>query len=98
MTVSAGYPFSGPTYRDGNALAGPLSEIFAVDVTAAVSRCAHCTRTGPLGGLHVYDRGPGRVARCPGCGEVMMRMVRGRGEVWLDMSGTAALAIPMDDR
>ncbi|MET9668036.1 hypothetical protein ABZY19_22090 [Streptomyces sp. NPDC006475] len=24
--------------------------------------------------------------------------VRGRGEVWLDMSGTAALAIPMDDQ
>ncbi|MFF3242139.1 DUF6510 family protein [Streptomyces sp. NPDC002870] len=98
MTVPDGHAFSEPTYTDGNALAGPLSEIFAVDVTAASSRCAHCSRTGPVGGLHVYDRAPGRVARCPGCGEVMIRMVHGNGEVWLDMSGTAALAIPLDDQ
>jgi hypothetical protein len=27
-------------YEDGNVLAGPMREIFAVDVTAATGRCA----------------------------------------------------------
>ena len=35
-------------HLDGNALAGPLGEIFAVDVTAAVGRCASCGLTGPI--------------------------------------------------
>ncbi|WP_333937949.1 DUF6510 family protein [Streptomyces sp. HUAS 31] len=34
-------------YVDGNALAGPLSEVFAVDVTPATSRCANCGCKGP---------------------------------------------------
>ena len=29
---------------DGNALAGPLSEVFAVEVTAAVAQCRGCGR------------------------------------------------------
>ena len=28
-----------PTYLDGNAAAGALSEVFAMDVTAAITRC-----------------------------------------------------------
>ncbi|QBJ89072.1 hypothetical protein D0Z67_01195 [Streptomyces seoulensis] len=31
---------------DGNALAGPLSELFAVDLTVATRRCAHCGAEG----------------------------------------------------
>ncbi len=63
-------------YLDGNALAGPLSEIFAVDITAALGRCANCGRTGPVAALRLYVRAPGLVARCPGCDAVMMRLVR----------------------
>jgi hypothetical protein len=83
-------------YEDGNALAGPLSEIFAFDVTSAVSRCAHCDRTAPVAGLRLYGRLPGLVARCPECGRVVMRLVRGADRAWLDMRGTVTLAIPMD--
>ena len=32
---------------DGNALAGPLSEVFALEVTAAVARCRGCGRSSP---------------------------------------------------
>jgi hypothetical protein len=52
-------------YVDGNALAGPLSEIFAIDLTVAAGRCG---RTGPVAGMRLYTRdaavhkgaGPGR--------------------------------------
>ncbi|GAA3831171.1 DUF6510 family protein [Streptomyces chiangmaiensis] len=82
-------------YVDGNALAGPLSEVFAVDVTAATSRCANCGCTGPLARLHVYRHAPGLVARCQQCGSVMLRTTRTRDAVWLDMGGVASLAIPV---
>ncbi|MGP4027602.1 DUF6510 family protein [Actinomadura sp. 3N407] len=86
-----------PDYIDGNAMAGPLSEIFAVDVTAAGCRCAHCGLTGPVAELRVYGRAPGLVARCQGCGHIVLRLVRGPGTVWLDMRGTVALSIPVEE-
>lgn len=82
-------------YQDGNALAGPLQEIFAVDLTSAVGRCARCGVAGPVATLRVYGRAPGLVARCPGCGEVMLRLVQGAHSVWLDLTGTLRLQIPI---
>jgi hypothetical protein len=84
-------------YEDGNALAGPLAEIFAVDVTAAVSECTGCHASGPLAGLRVYDHAPGMVARCPECGQVMLRLVRSSTDAWLDLHGTLNLRIPMPE-
>lgn len=83
------------TYQDGNVLAGPLSEIFAVDVTAAVGRCAGCGNTGPVAGLRVYGPDPGLVARCPGCDQVILRLVRGPDAAWLDLRGAVSLRIPL---
>jgi Family of unknown function (DUF6510) len=83
------------TYVDGNALAGPLREIFAVDVTVAVSQCVACGRSGPLAELHVYSRGPGLVARCSGCGSVVLRLVRDPAGAWLDLRGSVRLRIPL---
>jgi hypothetical protein len=80
---------------DGNALAGPLSEIFAVDVTAARGECAGCGHTGPVAAFHVYTQAPGLVARCPGCESVMLRLVRGPESAWLDLRGTISLRIPL---
>jgi len=82
-------------HLDGNALAGPLAEIFTADVTAAVSRCATCGLTGPVGTLRVYDRAPGLVARCPGCEEVVLRLVRSPDAAWLDLRGAVSLRIPL---
>ncbi len=99
-SVKAGSPDMGDAhdgYVDGNALAGPLSEVFAVDVTAATSRCANCGCTGPLARLRVYMHAPGLVARCQECGRVVLRATRTRDALWLDMSGAASLAIPMGE-
>ncbi|MEQ7129139.1 DUF6510 family protein [Actinopolymorpha sp. B11F2] len=82
-------------YVDGNALAGPLQEVFAVDVTGATSRCASCGRTGPVATLHVYTHAPGLVGRCPGCDGVVLRLVRGPESAWLDLRGTVFLRVPL---
>ncbi|WP_049563790.1 DUF6510 family protein [Nonomuraea sp. SBT364] len=84
-------------HLDGNALAGPLGEIFAVDVTAATGRCASCGLAGPVASLRVYGPEPGLVARCPGCEEVVLRLVRGPGAAWLDLRGTISLRVPLPD-
>jgi hypothetical protein len=84
-------------YEDGNALAGPLGEIFAVDVTRASARCANCGTTGPVAALQVYSHAPGLVARCPGCAAVVMRLVRSPDAAWLDLRGTVRLRIPLPD-
>ncbi|MDX3105499.1 DUF6510 family protein [Nonomuraea angiospora] len=84
-------------HLDGNALAGPLGEIFAVDVTAAIGRCASCGLAGPVASLRVYGPDPGLVARCPGCEEVILRLVRGPGTAWLDLRGTVSLRVNLPD-
>ena len=82
-------------FSDGNLLAGPLREIFAVDVTVASGRCASCGRVGPVAELRVYPNAPGLVARCPGCDAVVLRLVRGPSSAWLDLRGSAFLRIPL---
>ena len=82
-------------YLDGNALAGPLREIFTVDTTSAECHCVVCGRTGPVASLRVYSRAPGLVARCPGCEQVVLRLVSGADTAWLDLRGTVSLRIPL---
>jgi hypothetical protein len=84
-----------PRYVDGNMLAGPLGEIFAVDLTAAAERCANCGLTRPLAALHVYSHAPGLVGRCPSCEQVVMRLVRTPGQAWLDLRGAVFLRVPL---
>jgi hypothetical protein len=80
-------------YVDGNALAGPLAEVFAFDISASSAACAGCGRTGVLAELHVYAGGPGRTGRCPGCAEVMLRYAETPYGRWLDLRGTAMLRL-----
>ena len=58
-------------YEDGNAMAGPLREIFAVDLTAARGQCVHCGLSNPVAALRVYSRAPGP-------GRPLSRLRRGR--------------------
>jgi Zn finger protein HypA/HybF involved in hydrogenase expression len=81
------------THLDGNVLAGELGELFAVDVTTAIAECASCGRTGAIAQTMVYSDAPGWIARCPACGEIMLRLVRGPGRAWLDLRGTACLEL-----
>lgn len=84
-------------HLDGNALAGALREIFAVDLTAADAPCAGCGQAWVLAQLLVYagPHAPGLVARCPGCDAVLLRMVRGPAGAWLDLRGVAVLRVPL---
>jgi hypothetical protein len=80
----------------GNALAGPLHDVFRPDVTAAMAGCSNCGWTGPMGGVRVFDQeGPGLVARCPSCDQVLLRVVHGPGRAWLDLRGLSYLQLPM---
>lgn len=79
---------------DGNALAGPLSEVFAIDVTTAVARCRGCARPTVVAELVVYGPDPGLVARCPGCADVVLRLVRSPDATWLDLAGMTSLRVP----
>jgi len=81
------------TFLDGNAAAGALRELFAVDVTAGRGQCAGCGRTAPLAEARLYLRSPGLVARCTGCDSVLLRLVRGPDRVWLDLRGLACLQL-----
>jgi hypothetical protein len=85
------------TWVDGNELAGVMRELFAVDVTVARGECAACHRVGPMAEARVYSRAPGLVARCAGCEEVLMRVVRGPDRAWLDLRGVIYLEFPMPD-
>jgi hypothetical protein len=80
-------------FEDGNVLAGPLREIFAVDVTSATVRCANCRRVETVAELRVYTRAPGAVARCAGCAAVLIKLVRGPDRAWLDLRGLVCLEI-----
>jgi DNA-directed RNA polymerase subunit RPC12/RpoP len=88
---------SSETWTDGNALGGPLQEVFSVDLSAAMGRCSNCGRTGPLAESRVFDHAPGLVARCPNCGQPVLRLVRGPGRAWLDLRGLAYLQIALPD-
>lgn len=81
------------THLDGNAAAGDLRTIFAVDLTAATGQCASCGRTAPLGAAQLYNQAPGLVARCAGCDGVLLRLVTGPGRAWLDVRGLTYLQV-----
>ena len=80
-------------YLDGNAAAGELSKILAVDVTAAVGQCAHCGATKRFADAHVYMQCPGVVARCAACEHVLVRLVSVGHRVVLDMRGITYLSL-----
>ena len=89
MTVS-------PNYIDGNGLAGPFAEIFAVELTGAATTCVGCGRRSTVAELHVYMSGPGAVARCPGCEATVLRYARTPNHAVLDLRGTMSLSIPVE--
>jgi hypothetical protein len=81
-------------WSDGTALAGPLHDVFCVEVTTAIGRTG-CGRIGPMAEVRVFDHAPGVVARCPVCDQVLLRLVRGPGRVWLDLRGLTYLQLPV---
>jgi hypothetical protein len=80
-------------YLDGNAAAGELSKIFAMDVTAAEGQCAHCGATKRFAEAHLYMQCPGVVARCAVCEHVLLRLVSVRQRLFLDVRGMTYLCL-----
>jgi hypothetical protein len=80
-------------YIDGNAAAGELSNIFAMDVTAAKGQCAHCGAIKRFAEARVYMRCPGLVARCSVCQHVLLRFVKARQRAFLDLRGMSCLIL-----
>ena len=77
---------------DGNAVAGLLQELFAVEMTTAVGTCGTCGAAGPVGAVHVY-RGAGVVLRCPHCGNMLAKLVKSDSRVWIDFTGIRSLEV-----
>lgn len=80
-------------YIDGNAAAGELSNIFAMDVTVAEGQCAHCGATKRFAEAHLYMQAPGVVARCAVCEHVLLRFVKARQRAFLDLRGMTCLIL-----
>jgi hypothetical protein len=80
---------------DGNAMAGNLREIFAVDMTAARFTCAGCGHADVIAALRLWGPAPGQVGRCPHCEDVVLRLVSAPGRVFLDLRGTVRLEVPV---
>jgi len=80
-------------HLDGNAAAGELSNLFAVDITVAEGECSQCGTSRPFAQAHLYMDGPGLVARCADCENVLLRLVKARQRVLLDLRGMAYLSV-----
>ena len=80
-------------HLDGNALGGMLADVFGRDVTGGHARCGECGADNPVGALVAYTRAPGRVLRCPGCGAVLLTVVRHPGGYRLTFDKLRSLEI-----
>lgn len=81
------------SFVDGNAAAGELRSVFCMDVTDADGQCATCGNVASLAQSRVYAFEPGIVLRCVVCEHPLIRIARGTGRTWLDVSGLAYLEL-----
>ena len=77
---------------DGNAIAGLLQEVFAVEMTTAIGICDGCGAANAIGAVHVF-RGAGVVMRCPHCGNALAKIVRKDERVWVSFQGIRAIEL-----
>jgi hypothetical protein len=78
---------------DGNAAAGRLLDLFAVDMTNAIVKCGGCERESALATLALYGGAVGVVLRCPGCDAVNMRLTNTGRSIHLDLRGASCVSI-----
>jgi hypothetical protein len=77
---------------DGNAVAGLLQEVFAVEMTTVVGTCAGCGAAEAVGAVRVF-RGAGVVLRCPHCDNALVKIVRDDARLWISFPGVRALQV-----
>jgi hypothetical protein len=78
---------------DGNAAAGLLREIFALEMTTALGTCGGCGNSGSLGELMLYGGEIGTVLRCPTCDNLLICITHTPEGYWLDLRGLQILRI-----
>ncbi len=78
---------------DGNALAGPLSEIFSVDMTMATGTCASCGDASPLATSMVYLKPKTWIVRCHVCDAVLLTIIQSSTATRIELAGMASLSI-----
>jgi hypothetical protein len=78
---------------DGNAAAGDLQELFAVEVTQMTGVCGNCGRSGPLAEARTFALAPGLTLRCPGCEAVLARLVHLPDRTLFELRGLRRLEL-----
>ena len=97
-TDSGPRPDADMRHLDGNAAAGLLRELFAMDVTAADATCVGCGSVGAVGALLEYGHAMGVVLRCAHCDAAVLRVSRTSDGFWLDLTGARVLRLPSSVR
>ena len=78
---------------DGNAAGGMLSELFALDVTAAQIVCDGCGTVAAVASACDYGGPMGAILRCAHCGTAVLRLTHTPAGLWLDMRGARRLFV-----
>jgi Zn finger protein HypA/HybF involved in hydrogenase expression len=81
-----------PLMLDGNAVAGLLQEVFAVEMTTAIATCGSCGAADAIGATHVF-RGAGIVMRCPHCDNALVTIVEDDARVWIGFAGVRTVQL-----
>jgi hypothetical protein len=78
---------------DGNAAAGILQQVFAVEVTTTPGTCDNCGAVEMIGAVAAYTKAPGIVLRCPHCDAVLLKAVTDGERVWIDLRGMRTIEL-----
>ena len=78
---------------DGNAAAGALSEVFALELTGARGCCATCGNVAFVAEAVAFVDAPGIVLRCRACSAELVVLVRADERYVLSLSGVAWLEL-----
>jgi len=81
-----------PLMLDGNAVAGLLQEVFAVEMTTAIATCGACGAADAVGATHVF-RGAGIVMRCPHCDNALVTIVEDGSRMWIGFAGVRTVQV-----
>jgi hypothetical protein len=74
-------------HTDGNEVAGLLAEFGAAEITTTMRHCPGCGAEHAIA-EHMAYRGAGMVLRCPGCGDVAVRVAEFGDQVVIEWQGT----------
>ena len=80
-------------WLDGNGVAGLLAEVFGADLTAIARTCSSCGTTAAVGAHRAY-LSAGVVLRCPGCGDVAIRIARLPDRDVVQVRGSWSVELP----